>query len=496
MPILSTDATRGEVAALPEDALTTAALNADLRIQSVPSLAGAPAPPAPGTGRAYKTGVGGAAPGRKEDTWLSDTLLDGLSKGLDLTKDALKRYGTKEGREEGALNKAFQEAFEAMVKAEGTALVEKVPFGKVILVSFELSLAFAEGVGKALDKVNAELAKKYDFSRLGAELDEDDLAQLQAMRGYLAEGTRQLGRIVGEGLAEVAQKAVEMLLEKLGEVPGKILDDVAGQVARQLCKRHDLLAIFREAVEEASKSIPDGRGKVERLAFNFVGSAFLNQLSDKELQEKLAGLPEVAKEGPVDVNLLGSVIKILVQGSYDNYARNVNVAYVQSEAKQLLIQTARQLAAGLVDVKLEVSDSENVVIETGKIGVPTTWLPTLAGPPEPDAPMRNRFWGREKELMDYSRRLKLWLDVRKGRYRKQWKRLGAQGDVERWNLLQDKWLSDWRQAHRNAAEAIQAIVEEFGEGWSNGTIRTQLEFDVILHLGREREAVRFAPPPL
>ena len=119
----------------------------------------------------------------------------------------MKRYGTKEGREEDALNKAFQEAFEAMVKAQGTALLEKAPFGKVILVSFDLSLAFAEGVGKSLDQVNAELAQKYDFSRLSNELDERDIAQLQAMRGYLAEGTQQLGRIVGEGLAEVASRA-------------------------------------------------------------------------------------------------------------------------------------------------------------------------------------------------------------------------------------------------------------------------------------------------
>jgi hypothetical protein len=233
--MLATEALRGEAAVLPQDAVTTNALATERRIQTPLPLAGAP-PVAPGTGRAHKTGVGGAVPRRKDAAWLQDILLTGLEKGLDLTRDTLKRYGTKEGRDEDALNKAFQEAFVAMVKAQGTALVDKAPFGKVILVSFDLSLAFAEGVGKSLAQVNAELAQKYDFSRLSNEFDERDSAQVQAICGYQAEDIQQLGRIMGKGLAEVASRATEMLLDKIGEIPGKILDDVAGQVAKQLVK--------------------------------------------------------------------------------------------------------------------------------------------------------------------------------------------------------------------------------------------------------------------
>ena len=276
--------------------------------------------------------------------------------------------------------------------------------------------------------------------------------------------------------------------------PGKILDDVAGHVAKQLVKRNALLAVFREAVE-ASKSIPEGRGKVERLVSHFVSSAFLNQMTDKELQKKLAGLPAVAKSGPVDVNLLGSIIKILVQGSYDTYTRHVDVTYVQTEAKQLLLETARKLAAGLVDVRLEVSDSGDVVVETDRIAVPATWLPSLEETSRTNVAMRDRWWSRQKELVDYARRLDLWLDVRKGLYQKQWKRHRRLDDIDKWNSIQEKWLGDWQKAHRHTREVIQAIVEEFGEGWGNQTIRIRLEYDVIIHLGREREVPRFGPPP-
>jgi hypothetical protein len=274
-----------------------------------------------------------------------------------------------------------------------------------------------------------------------------------------------------------------------------VLEDVAGQIAKQLVRQNDLLAVFHEAVEKASGSIPDGRAQVERLALHFVSSVFLDQMANKELQEKLADLPDVVKEGPVDVNLLASVLKILAQGSFDTYARHVGLADAQGEMKQLLVEGARKLAAGLVGVRLEPSASGEVEVAPDRIGVPATWLPSLRATGEPTVMMRERWWSRGEEFRDYLRRkLKTSLDLRKKRYQWQLKSHGADGDTERWAALQNKWADDWRKARQAARVVIEAIVEEFGEAWAGGTIRGQLEYDIDIIIGYER-APQFAPKP-
>ena len=481
---------RGETAALPEHALSMDALGWEPQPRG---LAGQServyrTPGAP------KTSVGGAVPSRKEDGWAGETILKILEKGRKATQDAVKRYATKEGREEDALKNAVQEAFEAMVMAEGKNLVQAAPFGKVILVTFDLSLAFAEGVGQSMIRATAEIRAKGDEFFRSHEIGED-LTAFRAASQPSGEATRQLGRILADGLIKVADKAVEMVLKKLGEIPGKVLGDVAGQIANQLVRQNDLLAVFHGAVREASGSIPAGRGKVERLAFHFVSSVFLEQMADKELQKKLASLPDVAKAGPVDVNLLASVIKILAQGSYDTYARYVDVSYVQTEAKQLLLESARKLAAGLVGVRLEASQSGDVEVAPDRIGVPVTWLPSLLATEETSVLMRERWWSRGEEFRDYLRRLKLWLDLRRIYYQRQWNPQPPNVDIKQWADLHNKWVDDWRKARQEAREVIQAIVEEFGEAWAGGTIRTQLELDIDMIVGREREIPYFTPMP-
>jgi hypothetical protein len=232
------------------------------------------------------------------------------------------------------------------------------------------------------------------------------------------------------------------------------------------------------------------------MLFHFVSSAWLSQFEDKELQQRLAKLPEVAKsDKPVDVALLASIISILAEGSYDTYTRHVQVGYVQSEAKGLLVQVARGLAGGLVGVELAPSRSGTVEVEAKRIGVPATWLPSLVEPAAPAAVLRERWWSREKELLDYLRRLRLALDVRRRSYEHQWQSVAAEGDPAVWAALQNRWVADWQRSQRDARAAVEAIVEEFGEAWASGTARAQLLLDIDIHLGREREVPAFAARP-
>jgi hypothetical protein len=505
--LLGTAALGGETAALPEDALTTAALAYERRAQPPAALAGVPPsalaagrpPPPPGIAPAHKTGVGGVVPRPRSGSSTRDKLMKGLEQSLALTRDAFKRYTSKQAREEEALKDSFKEALvamvEAQVKKEGMAVIDKIPFVKVIRVSFELSIAFAGGVGRALEQVNAELANKYDFSRLREELDEEDIRLIQAMRGYQAEATRQLGRIIAEGLGDVAVKATEMVLEKLGEMPGKILNDVAGQIAQQLERRFDILAVFRTAVKEASDSIPEGRRKVEKLAFNFVSGVFLDQMTDKELQGKLKVVIGLGKDFPVEGKLLTSLIKMLMDSSYDTYTKHVDVPYAQAELKQLLLENARKLAAGLVGVRLEASQSGDVEVAPDRIGVPQTWLLPLLDTEETSRLRRDEYWGREKELIDYLQRLKVWLEDRKSDYQRQWRPYARASVYEVYDRLYTKWKKDWDDAFRLADEAVENIVRDFGEVFDNMTVRNHLGQNIRGNLGYKNEFQPFARFP-
>lgn len=487
-------ATRSEPEVLHEGALATSVLDAAAQVRSPRALAGPPADPPIGGPRAHKTGVGGTVPKPDRAAEARKANLDLLEQGLTVTGDMFKRWATSKGRDRAALDKAVADALEAFVKAEGVKMAEQLPFGKVIMVCFDLSLAFAEGVGRGLTLVNAELARKYDSSRIGAELTPEDIAQIQVIRGYLAENTRQLNRVIAEGLKDVVDKAADMVFEKLGEIPGKVLGDLAGQVAGQLTRQNDLLAILRSATDEAAKNIPEARGKVERLAFHFVATAFVNQLEDKELQKRLAPLPGVAKSGkPVDVALLGTIIKMLAESSYATYKRHVQVDYAAGEIRTMLVATARNLAAGLVDVELEDSGSAEIIVEKDRVAVPTAWLAALTEDAELGRAVEREYWARGCEFRDFLKRLRLSMDERRRGYAREYaaktRRTGADMDLH--IRMQTRWVDDWRKAHQRANQAIEAITEELGD--PTGDHRRLLEADIWVNLGRVNEPGTFAP---
>lgn len=382
-----------------------------------------------------------------------------------------------------------------MVKAQGTKLAKQAPFGAVILVAFDLSLAFADGVGRALETVNAELRKKYDFVRIGEELDPAGFSQIQVMRGYQAEGTKQLSRILREGLADVAVAATEMVLQQIGEIPGKVLEDLSAQIAEHMVRQNDLLAVFHEAIDEASGSIPQGRRKVEGLAFKFVAKAFLDQMLDGELAKKLADIPGVGTaDKPVSVALLESLIKILVEGSYDTYGRHVPVEAAKSEAKQLLLETVRGLIAQKGDLEIESSGSTEVIVEEGRIAVPVTWIPALKTPQGTQAERDNRWWARQSEFIDFTKRIGLSLELRRKRYRQEYaRRATADNEYEVFTELQERWRQDVAKAQQRALSAIDPILE--AEGDPDGHNQRMLEAHVRSFVGFPDTLRTFVKPP-
>lgn len=489
-------ATRTEPDVLHEGALATSALDQADCLERPSTLAGAPTAPAGaprgGVTPASKTGVGGSVKRPERAAEAREAWLSVLEDGLKVSGDTWKRWATSKGRDQAALNTAVAESLQAFVKAEGLAMAEKLPFGKVVMVSFELSLAFAEGVGRGIERVNAENAKRWDFSRLSQEMTAEDVERVNSMRGYLSNNTQQLNRVIAEGLKDVVDNLMEKAFEKLGEIPGKVLDQVVGQLVGQLVKQNDLLAIFREAVDAAGKSIPEGRAKVEKLAFHFAATAYLNQMANKDLQAKLADLPGVVKaDKPVDVALLGTIIKMLAENSYATYKKHVAVEYATGEVREMLLTTARRLAAGLVDVKLEDSGSAAIVVEKDRVALPTAWLAAMTEDPDTARELGSRAWARSCELADFVKRLRLGLEERRRLYVRKYRHESPSGELEVHLKWQRTWEDDWRRARQQAAAAVDAIIDEVGE--QPGYSRTSLELTVQMHLLRPNEVGMFTP---
>jgi hypothetical protein len=67
----------------------------------------------------------------------------------------------------------------------------------------------------------------------------------------------------------------------------------------------------------------------------------------------------------------------------------------------MLLTTARRLAAGLVDVKLEDSGSAAIVVEKDRVALPTAWLAAVTADPDKVRELGSRAWARSCELTDY-----------------------------------------------------------------------------------------------
>ena len=210
-------------------------------------------------------------------------------------------------------------------------------------------------------------------------------------------------------------------------------------------------------------------------------------MQNKTAQEGLGKITsELGSDKPVDAAILGAIIKMLAEGSYDTYKRNVAVDYAGSEAKTMLVDAARGLAGQLVGVRLEPSGNGQVVVEKTVVKLPDTWLDVVQQDPDRIAARRELWRARMWEFIDYCQRLRGWLEARRLGYRQQYRRKarrdGGQADLDLWNTLQGRWAADWRNARRRALEQIAVIVDQVGEDWDVGDNAKSLEMSFNIAL--------------
>lgn len=434
------------------------------------------------TAPAHKTGISGIRSEEVDSTL--DKLLNGLEKGLDLARKSFVRYvQQKRQGDDDAFYKVVQQTFEEIIKEEAKDAVSKVPFGKAILKTIELSEAFAIGVGEALDEVNKELEQKYDFNRLSPdEVTERDFELMQQMRRHPAQATEKLSGILRQGLLKVAEKLIRDLFKTAVDKLQEVIRKLAGQIATNLTKQHELMAIFNEAVSGAAGKIPDGRERVERLAFHSVSSAFFGQLGNEALAQRLKPILDATKsKEPIDVALLSAVIEIIMHRSYESYARRVPVEQGWDDLRQLLIGQAytlllRSKKSGILieaGPTLEVKEvqPDNRLIMT----IPGGLLAEIERPREgPTETERQRFEYREREYYALRDKLRITIQAKELQYQRRINKTPEEDRRETSMRLQNKLVTERIEGLNQLGEVRKLIIREFGEYFDGYHLETYL----------------------
>ena len=414
---------------------------------------------------AHKTGVGSVKP--ETDEGSLDTAIELLDKGLGASRDFLKAATSKEGRADAAMSEEMRKVLDELIKSEAEEMVEALPYGKALVLAFKLSVAFANGAGQALVEVNKRLIERYqrEIGQMSDEVDERTYAILQDVRTWQAHAVGELDGILAKGLEAALNEFLDFVGDYLKGKATGIAKDVCGQLAKQMLKRFDLLAIFSQGIEKMAKPIPEGRGRVERTVFSYVAQMFLDQLPKSVATDALQGAAKgVRSEGPVDAKVLTGLMSALVNDGAEEYGRAIGVDEAKAGLREMIIDKARAVMSVATGVKLTESKTGKVAMKGNTVEVPPELLAELNRPPgEISAEERRRFFDRHTEYLSYVERHRLRLTAIKVRYQKRVDRTAAEGRDDVWVRLNNQLVQAAKEATQDALGQAKLIHREFGD---------------------------------
>jgi hypothetical protein len=420
------------------------------------------------TTRAHKTGVSSAvdpAAERRSDDWLAN-----VRRALDNVADALARKSKDD--EPAALEKALQEAIEKTATQYAASLVDKAPFGKTMLLALELSVAFADGLGDELDRINSELTKEYDdlIRGLPEEIGPDELAGYQRLRQYKATQVKQLEKLVAAGAERAGRKALDKLLGAAASKLKQAFGDVINQLAKQFVARNEVLAAFNGALSDVAGRIPAQRAQIERMFLSFAVKVWVDQLGDEKLSERLKPVLERSKSTlPIDVALLASVLEIATVEGYAAATQGTSLdprvlAEVRDGMKWAALEQARKLVRRLTATgkAVDVSASGQIEADPGGIKLPRAQYELVMiepGGAGPDVLRRwearkYAFWGLLQGLRDA-------LYVTGASSQRRIDRTAAERRHDVWLQLESALRQRLTHDRQKARTAWVAIVAEF-----------------------------------
>jgi hypothetical protein len=414
---------------------------------------------------AHKTGVGAVKPETEDESL--DTAIELLGKGLKASADFLKRATAKDPQGDTAMSEEFRKTLDELIKAEAQNLVEELPYGKVIVLAFKMSVAFGNGAGKALLEVSAKMRDRYDreFAELKDEIDERGAEIIQDFRTYQAHSVGELNGILLKGLEASFDEFIDFLKDELKEMAGGVLKDICGQLAKQLIKRFDLLSIFGQGIDKAAKGIPEGRGRVERVVFSYTAQMFLDQFPKSQIRDALkAAAKGVKGKGAVDAKVLAGLLEFVITSGFETFAAYVKLDEAHTTLREMVMEGARKFLQAATEVELAESKDGTVKVEGNKVLVPANIKVELTrGEGALSSEERRRFIQRNTEYYCYVERHALRLDAMKLKSQRRIDRTPAETRDDVWIKLNNQMVEAANGAKQEALAQAKLIHGEFGD---------------------------------
>jgi hypothetical protein len=403
---------------------------------------------------------------KEQKKWAGETLLKGLEKGLDLTGEFFSKVH-HDPDPDTPLAKAAREVLVGAVKDEGWKLVDDyVPYGKAVHIAVDLSKAFAEGVGEALEQVNAKLQAEYERPVMeSGDVTDQDVKLIRYMCAYQANAARELPRILKRGVEEMKNKAMELVKEKVVSKVSEAVKDVCGQVAEQLFKQNDLLATCSTLVGSAAEKIPEGRRKVYGIAFHFVLNAFVDQFGSEKLKSDLQpGLSASVSEKPIDVAIFSGILEIVAHKSYGEFMKRTGGDQIDAGDAEKAIEDGLLDQANKVLTRMksegrnvEPASVDRVTLQGNAVKVPAALLQRVEGRGPAPAEAKSRFINRYVQFGKMVEAYRVLLMAKQRNF--QFELDHGRGDIDD---LQKQLTQAQDDARERAVRARSQVLAEFG----------------------------------
>jgi hypothetical protein len=278
---------------------------------------------------------------------LAQTALEkGQGAALALVEAMSKWNSAPDANLSDAMKSSLLKFAEEEIKKEGSEVLKLIPLGKALQVAVEFSLAFADGVGSELTRINDRLNSEYAQAIRDINLDDDGLSQeeierMRILSSYQLTAANRLKPILESGLRRMAGQAILS-----GVAAGKkVFDDNFTRLVISLAKNDELFSLISSSVEEARKEArgltTENRRSVKEGILAFVFRAFIKQLPKSEFKTALSDLIKPVKGNqPIVLELLAGAVQTMLDMETDSLKNQFGKAFPQ--VRQTVLDSAKE----------------------------------------------------------------------------------------------------------------------------------------------------------
>ena len=247
-----------------------------------------------------------------EGSAVYEQLLEGGSKLLESIAEGIADWKEAPSKELG--DAVVESITTSLQEAAVDKVTDLLPMVKVFKVVGQLSVAFADGVGREIERINAENAEKYGRAYTDGSGPDGytDVDSLQYVRRFQANNVANLQQVLVGGLIDTVEAAVGMGFSWMKGAALGAIGSVTKQLLTEYISSSSFAALAADAFTTISEAVPAKRLNIYRVVLNTVIGLYVRQLGEKSVRDALKGLTKLGNKKPVEKELAAALASLLV----------------------------------------------------------------------------------------------------------------------------------------------------------------------------------------